>query len=109
MPLPPGPRAPAPWQTIGWMLRPAAFLQRVYARYGDPATIRTYWADEPMVLFSTPEDDAEDDLEREVLHSVERDDAAAPRPHLGASAGSSLKISRTASGVENSTIGSSAQ
>ena len=55
MPLPPGPRAPAPWQTIGWMLRPAAFLQRVYARYGDPATIRTYWADEPMVLFSNPE------------------------------------------------------
>jgi cytochrome P450 family 135 len=54
MALPPGPRAPAPWQTIGWMLRPAAFLQRVHARYGDPATIRTYWADEPMVLFSAP-------------------------------------------------------
>ena len=54
MALPPGPRAPAPWQTIGWMLRPAAFLQRVHARYGDPVTIRTYWADEPMVLFSAP-------------------------------------------------------
>jgi cytochrome P450 len=37
------------------MLRPAAFLQRMHARYGDPATIRTYWADEPMVLFSNPE------------------------------------------------------
>jgi cytochrome P450 len=36
------------------MLRPAAFLQRVHARYGDPVTIRTYWADEPMVLFSSP-------------------------------------------------------
>jgi cytochrome P450 family 135 len=55
MALPPGPRAPAPWQTIGWMLRPAAFLQRIHARYGDPATIRTYWADEPMVLFSNPD------------------------------------------------------
>jgi cytochrome P450 len=55
MAVPPGPRAPAPWQTIGWMLRPAAFLQRVHASYGDPATIRTYWADEPMVLFSNPE------------------------------------------------------
>ncbi len=54
MALPPGPRAPAPWQTLGWMLRPAAFLQRVHARYGDPVTIRTYWADEPMVLFSSP-------------------------------------------------------
>jgi cytochrome P450 len=37
------------------MTRPAAFLQRVHARYGDPVTIRTYWADEPMVLFSRPE------------------------------------------------------
>jgi cytochrome P450 len=36
------------------MMRPAGFLQRVHARYGDPATIRTYWADEPMVLFSGP-------------------------------------------------------
>ena len=54
MALPPGPRAPAAWQTLGWMLRPAAFLQRVHARFGDPVTIRTYWADEPMVLFSSP-------------------------------------------------------
>jgi cytochrome P450 len=54
MALPPGPRGPAAWQTLGWMLRPAAFLQRVHARYGDPVTIRTYWADEPMVLFSSP-------------------------------------------------------
>jgi cytochrome P450 len=41
-------------QTLGWMMRPAGFLRRVHARYGDPATIRTYWADEPMVLFSSP-------------------------------------------------------
>jgi cytochrome P450 len=55
MDLPPGPRAPAIWQTIAWMARPAAFLQRVHQRFGDPATIRTYWTDEPMVLFSHPD------------------------------------------------------
>jgi cytochrome P450 family 135 len=55
MDLPPGPRAPATWQTMAWMARPAAFLQRVHARYGDPATIRTYWTEEPMVLFSHPD------------------------------------------------------
>lgn len=53
--LPPGPRSPAVWQTLGWMTRPGAFLQRVHARFGDPATIRTYWTDEPMVLFSNPD------------------------------------------------------
>jgi cytochrome P450 len=55
MELPPGPRAPAAWQTIGWMARPAAFMRRVHERYGDPATIRTYWTEEPMVLFSHPD------------------------------------------------------
>jgi cytochrome P450 len=37
------------------MSRPGAFLARVHARYGDPATIRTYWTEEPMVLFSHPD------------------------------------------------------
>jgi cytochrome P450 len=55
MELPPGPRAPAAWQTLGWTVRPAAFLQRVHARFGDPVTIRTLWTDEPMVLFSHPD------------------------------------------------------
>ncbi len=55
MELPPGPRAPAAWQTVAWTARPAAFLQRVHGRFGDPVTIRTYWTDEPMVLFSSPE------------------------------------------------------
>jgi cytochrome P450 len=55
MQLPPGPRAPAAWQTVGWIVRPAAFLQRVHRRFGDPVTIRTYWTDEPMVLFSHPD------------------------------------------------------
>src|SRR5262249_33658705 len=52
--LPPGPSAPAAWQTVAWMARPAAFLQRVHARHGEPATIRTYWAREPMGLVSSP-------------------------------------------------------
>jgi cytochrome P450 len=43
------------WQTIAWMSRPGAFLERVHARFGDPATIRTYWTEEPMVLFSGPD------------------------------------------------------
>src|SRR3954471_19530523 len=55
MELPPGPRAPAAWQTIGWMARPGAFLRSVHERFGDPATIRTYWTQEPMVLFSHPD------------------------------------------------------
>ena len=55
MELPPGPRAPAAWQTVGWTTRPAAFLRRVHERYGDPVTIRTLWTDEPMVLFSNPD------------------------------------------------------
>ncbi|MGO9959349.1 MAG: cytochrome P450 [Solirubrobacteraceae bacterium] len=55
MVLPPGPRAPAVWQTMAWMSRPGAFLQRVHRRFGDPATIRTYWTPQPMVLFSHPD------------------------------------------------------
>jgi cytochrome P450 len=37
------------------MVRPGAFMRRVHARFGDPATIRTYWTEEPMVLFSGPD------------------------------------------------------
>jgi cytochrome P450 len=53
--LPPGPRAPPAWQTVAWMARPAAFLRRAHERFGDPFTIRTYWTEEPMVLFSDPD------------------------------------------------------
>jgi len=55
MDLPPGPGAPAVWQTIAWMTRPGAFLRSVHERFGDPATIRTYWTEQPMVLFSSPD------------------------------------------------------
>jgi cytochrome P450 len=37
------------------MVRPAAFMRRVHERFGDPVTIRTFWTEEPMVLFSAPE------------------------------------------------------
>ena len=54
--LPAGPAlAPAAWQTVAWMARPGAFMQRLHRRYGDPVTIRTYWTAEPMVLFSDPD------------------------------------------------------
>jgi len=55
MDLPAGPRAPAAWQTVAWMVRPGAFLSRAHAQFGDPVTIRTYWTEEPMVLFSGPD------------------------------------------------------
>src|ERR1700759_1473255 len=55
MDLPPGPRAPAISQTLARMPRPGALLPRVHSRFGDPATIRTYWTEEPMVLFSGPD------------------------------------------------------
>src|ERR1700749_4457658 len=55
MDLPPGPRSPKAWQTLRWMARPAAFTRGLYERYGDPFTIRTYWTEEPMVLFSHPD------------------------------------------------------
>jgi cytochrome P450 family 135 len=55
MELPAGPRAPAAWQTVAWMARPAAFMRGIHERYGDPVTIRTYWTREPMVLFSHPD------------------------------------------------------
>src|SRR4051812_9479533 len=55
MELPPGPRAPAAWQTVAWAVRPTAFLRSVHERFGDPVTIRTYWTEQPMVVFSHPE------------------------------------------------------
>jgi cytochrome P450 family 135 len=55
MPLPPGPRATTAWQTLGWTVRPAGFLRRVHERFGEPVTVRTFWMDEPLVLFSSPD------------------------------------------------------
>src|SRR3954454_21265566 len=52
--LPPGPREPAPLQTVEWIARPTAFLRRCQARHGEPFTVRVAWADAPMVLVSDP-------------------------------------------------------
>jgi len=53
--LPPGPRAPVAVQTIEWIMRPTVLMRRSAARYGEPFTLLTRWADAPMVLFSDPE------------------------------------------------------
>src|SRR5919107_3281693 len=55
MPLPPGPRTPAAAQTVEWIARPTDLLRRSAARHGEPFTLRTLWADAPMVLVSDPE------------------------------------------------------
>ena len=52
--LPPGPRAPAAWQTWAWVARPTAFLRRAQAVHGEPFTVRTAWADAPLVVCSDP-------------------------------------------------------
>ena len=54
--LPAGPREPAALQTAEWVARPTAFLRRCADRYGEPFTLRTAWADAPMVLVSHPDD-----------------------------------------------------
>jgi cytochrome P450 family 135 len=54
MRLPPGPSAPAAVQTIEWVARPTALLRRSAARLGEPFTLRTLWADAPMVIVSDP-------------------------------------------------------
>ena len=54
MRFPPGPRSPSPWQTARWIVRPAAFLEQCAARYGEPFTLRTQWADAPMVCVWDP-------------------------------------------------------
>jgi cytochrome P450 len=54
MSLPPGPRAPAAWQTWAWVARPTDFLRRAQARYGEPFTIRSAWQDAPLVVVSDP-------------------------------------------------------
>ena len=54
--LPAGPREPWAVQTAEWVARPTAFLRRCARRHGEPFTLRTAWADAPMVLVSHPDD-----------------------------------------------------
>lgn len=53
--LPPGPRMPAPMQSLGWWSRPIPFIERCRARYGKTFTIRLV-AQEPFVMVSDPDD-----------------------------------------------------
>jgi cytochrome P450 len=41
-------------QTLEWIARPTDLLRRSAARHGEPFTLRTLWADAPMVLVSDP-------------------------------------------------------
>ena len=54
--LPPGPRAPVAIQTLEWVARPHALLERSAARYGEPFTLRTAWTGGPLVLVWSPEE-----------------------------------------------------
>ena len=53
--LPPGPRAPAAVQGLGWWSRPTAFIERCRARYGRRFTIRLPGAP-TFVMLSDPDD-----------------------------------------------------
>ncbi|MGO9319267.1 MAG: cytochrome P450 [Solirubrobacteraceae bacterium] len=53
--LPPGPRAPAAWQTILAWRRPTALLERCRARYGRRFTLRVL-GQPPFVVLSDPEE-----------------------------------------------------
>ena len=53
--LPPGPRAPALLQTIGWWSRPTAYLERCRARYGSRFTVRLI-GQSPFVVLSDPDE-----------------------------------------------------
>ncbi len=51
--IPPGPRAPALFQTLRWLRSPIEMLEDCRQRYGDTFTIRLS-AFDPLVLFSHP-------------------------------------------------------
>jgi cytochrome P450 len=53
--LPPGPRAPASIQSIGWWTRPIAFLERCRARYGKRFTVRLLGTPK-FAMLSDPEE-----------------------------------------------------
>ena len=53
--LPPGPRTPSLFQTMGWWMRPISFLERNRARYGKRFTIRLL-GERVFVMLSDPAD-----------------------------------------------------
>ncbi len=52
--LPPGPRMPSLWQTVGFWKRPTAFLEQCRERYGVPFTVRLLGSP-PFVMIADPE------------------------------------------------------
>jgi cytochrome P450 len=55
MRLPPGPGQPSVMQTIGWWVRPVAFVERCRERYGKRFTIRLL-STPPFVMLSDPDE-----------------------------------------------------
>lgn len=53
VPLPPGPRLAPPLQLVGFLSRPAAFMDSCHERYGDVFTLRIPGS-EPMVFLADP-------------------------------------------------------
>lgn len=53
--LPPGPSAPATWQTLAWQTRPIPYLERCRQRFGKTFTFRLFGMN-PFVMMSDPED-----------------------------------------------------
>jgi cytochrome P450 len=53
--LPPGPRAPAALQSLGWWNRPLAYLERCRSRYGRRFTVRLVGAP-PFVMLADPDE-----------------------------------------------------
>jgi cytochrome P450 len=53
--LPAGPSAPVALQSLAWLRRPTAFLDRCRARYGDVFTIQVARAEGPWVVLAHPD------------------------------------------------------
>ncbi|MEM1369466.1 MAG: cytochrome P450 [Cyanobacteria bacterium P01_H01_bin.15] len=51
--LPPGPKAPAPWQLANWVLRPLAFMEENFRKYGDVFTVN-FGQVGKLVMVSSP-------------------------------------------------------
>src|SRR6185312_9968982 len=53
--LPPGPRMPVTFQTIGWWSRPTVYMERLRARFGSRFSLRLL-GQPPFVVLSDPDD-----------------------------------------------------
>src|SRR5512132_2341819 len=53
--LPAGPRLPPTLQTLRWLARPIAFLERCRREFGDTFSVQFLGFETPMVMLSDPE------------------------------------------------------